>query len=216
MALAHERSWLYSFQRGDPEGGVIGDLSVRRYATAHERCPMGRKVVARWSALWRVHFTELGAAVEACAPIATSDTGVPARSRTAAPTRGQPANPRRLPARRPPRRALPHMSTHAPGSARRMAHVICGCSSRRHDALRRAMAHQDFAGSHFAGHEHRLLAVLAALRPSFQPGKETDASMAVSKPLCVPRYCTPNYAHLTFTLRLLIIPFSRKLRIEPA
>jgi hypothetical protein len=39
--------------------------------------------------------------------------------------------------------------------------------------IRRAMAHQDFAGSNFAGHEHRLLAVLAALRPSFQPGKET-------------------------------------------
>jgi hypothetical protein len=41
--------------------------------------------------------------------------------------------------------------------------------------IRRTMAHQDFAGSHFAGHEHRLLAVLAALRSSFQPGKETDA-----------------------------------------
>jgi len=41
-------------------------------------------------------------------------------------------------------------------------------------------------------------------------------SMAVSKPLRVPRYCTPNCAHLTFALRLLIIPFSRKLRIAPA
>jgi hypothetical protein len=41
--------------------------------------------------------------------------------------------------------------------------------------IRRAMAHHDFAGSNFAGHEHRLLAVLAALRLSFPPGKETYA-----------------------------------------
>jgi hypothetical protein len=51
--------------------------------------------------------------------------------------------------------------------------------------IRRAMAHQDFAGSHFAGHEHRLLAVLAALWPSFQPGKETDAlNGSVKAPSC--------------------------------
>ena len=51
--------------------------------------------------------------------------------------------------------------------------------------IRRAMAHQDFAGSNAAGHEHRLLAVLAALWPSFQPGKETDAlNDRVKAPSC--------------------------------
>jgi hypothetical protein len=41
-------------------------------------------------------------------------------------------------------------------------------------------------------------------------------SMAVSQPLRVPRHCTPTCAHLTFALRLRIIPFSRKLRSESA
>jgi hypothetical protein len=55
------------------------------------------------------------------------------------------------------------------------------CSQERFSRLRRgddsrAMAHQDFAGSNFAGHEHRLLAALAALRPRFPPGKETLCS----------------------------------------
>ena len=38
-------------------------------------------------------------------------------------------------------------------------------------------------------------------------------SMAVSKPLPVPIYFKLNCAHLTFALKLLFIPFSRKLHI---
>jgi hypothetical protein len=40
-------------------------------------------------------------------------------------------------------------------------------------------------------------------------------SIAVSKPLPVPLCFKPNDAHLTFALKLLFVPFSRKLRIGP-
>lgn len=59
---------------------------------------------------------------------AGAGTGVPARSRTADRLVASQPQPLTSTATTAP----PHLSTHAPGSARQMAHAICGCSSRRH------------------------------------------------------------------------------------
>jgi hypothetical protein len=56
----------------------------------------------------------------------------------------------------------------------------------------------------FAG--DRVHTVLAALQPTFPPGNETYAlNGRLKAPSCA------NCAHLTFALKLLFIPYSRKL-----
>jgi hypothetical protein len=116
-------------------------------------------------------------------------TGVPARSRTAEPTRGQPTNPRRLPARRPPRHALPHMSTHALSSARRMAYLICRCSSRRHPTPASAgpWPTKTLQAQISLAMSIGCLQCWLRCGQVSNPARKPMLSMAVSKPLRVPR-----------------------------